>query len=120
MKAYALDLRVRVVDFVRAGGSKPEAAKRFSTSLSSVYRYLKADAAGNLSPKTGWGSWRKLDPEDLRKEVAQNKDATLGELSGRLRVHFTTVRYRLRKMGYTLKKTRAIQRKGRWATREIP
>jgi transposase len=32
MKAYGLDLRERIVSFVKAGGSKVEAAKRFGVA----------------------------------------------------------------------------------------
>jgi DNA invertase Pin-like site-specific DNA recombinase len=42
MKAYALDLRDRVVKFIQGGGSKAEAARRFALARSSVYRYLIA------------------------------------------------------------------------------
>ena len=42
MKAYALDLRERVVKFVQVGGSKVEAGRRFSLGRSTVYRYLAA------------------------------------------------------------------------------
>ncbi|MGH7989840.1 MAG: IS630 transposase-related protein, partial [Limisphaerales bacterium] len=36
MKAYALDLRERVVKFIQGGGSKVEAAQRFDLARSSV------------------------------------------------------------------------------------
>lgn len=51
MKAYALDLRERVVKFVSAGGSKAEAARRFDLGWRTVYRYLAAAQKGVLSPK---------------------------------------------------------------------
>ena len=46
MKAYALDLRERVVKFLQAGGSKAEAARRFDLGRRTVYRYLAAAKAG--------------------------------------------------------------------------
>ena len=46
MKAYALDLRERVVKFIQGGGSKTEAAQRFDLARSSVYRYLVAAKKG--------------------------------------------------------------------------
>ena len=63
MKAYALDLRERVVKFIKLGGSKAEAARRFELGRSTVYRYLDAVQAGTLAPKASWGHWRKLDPQ---------------------------------------------------------
>ena len=58
MKAYALDLRERVVKFIHDGGSKVEAAQRFDLSRSTVYRYLDAAQTGTLAPKKSWGRWR--------------------------------------------------------------
>ncbi len=66
MKAYALDLRERVVKFLNAGGSKAEAARRFDLGRRTVYRYLAAAQAGTLAPKKSWGKWRKLDPAKLQ------------------------------------------------------
>src|SRR5271169_5778859 len=64
MKAYALDLRERVVKFIQSGGSKAEAARRFELGRSTVYRYLDAVQAGTLASKKSWGHWRKLDPQE--------------------------------------------------------
>jgi transposase len=69
MKAYALDLRERVVKFIKGGGSKAEATRRFELARSSVYRYLDAVEAGTLAPKASWGHWRKLDPQKLQSHV---------------------------------------------------
>jgi transposase len=80
MKAYALDLRERVVKFINNGGSKAEAARRFDLGRRTVYRYLAAVAAGTLAPKASWGHWRKLDPQKLQVHVKQHPDATLKEL----------------------------------------
>jgi transposase len=80
MKAYALDLRKRVVKFLNAGGSKAEAARRFDLGRRTVYRYLAAAQKGALAPKTSWGTWRKLDPQKLQAHVKGHPDATLKEL----------------------------------------
>jgi hypothetical protein len=81
MKAYALDLRERVVKFVNDGGSKVEAARRFELARSSVYRYLDAVEAGTLAPKASWGHWRKLDPHKLQSHVKKHPGATLRSAS---------------------------------------
>ena len=75
MKAYALDLRERVVKFIQGGGSKTEAARRFDLARSSVYRYLVAAKKGALTPKKSWGRWRKLDPQKLQAHVKKHPDA---------------------------------------------
>ena len=120
MKAYALDLRERVVNFVRRGGAKAEAARRFDLGRRTVYRYLAAAQAGTLAPKQSWGKWRKLDPEKLRAHVQQHPSATLRELQTAFGVSPNAVWVRLRQLGFTLKKTHQISRAQRGATLAFP
>jgi transposase len=120
MKAYALDLRERVVKFIQGGGSKAEAARRFDLARSSVYRYLDAAQAGTLAPKKSWGHWRKLDPKKLKARVAKHPDATLKELQNVFRVSHHAIWVRLRQLGFTLKKTHKISRAQRGAAVALP
>jgi len=116
MKAYALDLRERVVKFIQGGGSKTEAARRFDLARSSVYRYLDAAQAGTLAPKKSWGHWRKLDPQQLQAHVKTHPDATLKELQTVFGVSHHAIWVRLGQLGFTLKKTHKISRAQRGAT----
>src|SRR5271165_3564327 len=120
MKAYALDLRERVVKFIQGGGSKAEAARRFDLARSSVYRYLVAAQKGALTPKKSWGHWRKLDPEKLRAHVKKHPDATLKEIQQVFGVSHHAVWVRLGQLGFTLKKTHKISRAQRGATMALP
>ena len=110
MKAYALDLRERVVKFIQAGGSKVEAGRRFSLGRSTIYRYLAAVKSNTLAPKTSWGAWRKLDPAKLQAHVKKHPDATLAELQKVFAVSHHAVWTRLNQLGFTLKKTHKIPR----------
>jgi len=120
MKAYALDLRERVIKFIRRGGSKVEAAKRFSLARSSVYRYLEAAQTGSLAPKTSWGHWRKLDPQKLQAHVQRQPDTTLKELQAVFGVSHHALWVRLRQLGFTLKKTHKIPRAQRGTALAVP
>ncbi|MGH9447808.1 MAG: IS630 transposase-related protein [Terriglobia bacterium] len=120
MKAYALDLRERVVKFIQGGGSKVEAAQRFDLARSSVYRYLAAADAGALTPKKSWGHWRKLDPKKLQIHIEKHPDATLMELQNALNVSHNAIWVRLKQLRITLKKTHKISRAQRGATLALP
>lgn len=48
----SLDLHKRVVEFVRDGGSKAEAARRFKVGETSVYRWLKPVTWPSNLPET--------------------------------------------------------------------
>jgi transposase len=62
MSGYSVDLRRRIVSAVQSGISKPQAARTFALSLSSVKRYVnKAERGEPLAPKKKPGSLPKLD-----------------------------------------------------------
>src|ERR1035438_8443769 len=120
MKAYALDLRERVVKFINEGGSKVEAARRFGLGRRTVYRYLAAAQEGMLAPKKSWGHWRKLDPHQLQAHVKKHPDATLKELHWVFGVSHHAIWARLGQLGFTLKKTHKISRAQQGAAVALP
>ena len=110
MKAYSLDLRERILRYVRDGGRKTDAARQFNVGRDTVYRYLRADANGTLEPKTPRRRWRKLDPQKLAGHVAEHADATLEEIGEVFGVSVSCVWAALRKLELTLKKSRVLSR----------
>jgi len=110
MKANSMDLRERIVAYIKAGGAKTEAVRLFKVCRRSVYNYLEADALGKLAPKTSWGSWSKLDPAKLKAHLKAHPDATLGELQAVFKVCPSAIWKRLRQLGITLKKSHRLSR----------
>jgi transposase len=108
---YSVDLRERVVAFVKGGGSKSEAARRFKVSRWCVYEWLSREC---LEPsKQGCpGPW-KLSPEVLEAHVAQYPDAYQLERSVELGVSEYAVWYGLKRLNLTRKKNVALRRKKR-------
>jgi putative transposase len=112
--SYSKDLRERVVDFVRDGGSKTEAAKRFSVSRAIIYIWLKLES---LSPqKTGPKGHTKLQAEKLKQLIAEKPDAYLDELAVELNVSAFTIAYGLQRLGISRKKKHAVPGKKRGGT----
>jgi len=118
MNAYSEDLRKKIVEALRRGMGKSEAARAFSVSLSSVKRYARmADEGRPLAPKKRPGSHPKIS-EDARRllevDLETRPAATLPERRGHLqkvaglKVSDSTVSRTLRRMGWSRKK-------GRWA-----
>jgi transposase len=72
MKAYSIDLRQKIVDALRRGMSKAEAARTFGVGISSVKRYAsKAQRGELLEPGTTPGKRPKID-ERLRKLLEED------------------------------------------------
>ncbi len=103
------DLRKRVIDFVRGGGSKAEAARRFQVSRASVYTWLKAPD-GLAYQRPGPRHPRRLDWEALREHVGQEPDRTQKEHARHFGVSRQCIWHALRQMGVTRKKNAGVHR----------
>jgi len=90
--------------FVKTGGSKAEASRRFKVSRMTVHRYVNADKEGSLVPKPHPGRKKEFEDEALREEVKAHPSATLKRYAKALGVSHVSVWARLRRLGITLKK----------------
>ena len=97
------DLRKRVINFVKSGGSKTEAAYRFQVSRGSVHNWTAAED-GLSYKKPGPKGPRNLDPEALRCHVETNDDMTQSERARHFGVSRGCIWYNLRRLGITRKK----------------
>jgi transposase len=83
MNAYSEDLRKKIVEALRRGMTKTEAARIFGVSRSSVKRYAKlAEEGGPLAPKKRPGSKPKMGQKAtklLEADVHRRPAATLSE-----------------------------------------
>jgi transposase len=104
---YSEDLRRRVVKYVRQGGRKVEAAKRFGVCRAVVYQWLERGA--NLAPKKpGPKKAHKLDWEALRKAVEERPETMKTEWAREFGVGTTAINYAMRKMNLSRKKNVAL------------
>jgi transposase len=114
MRAYSLDLRSKIVEAVKRGVPKAEAARTFGVGISSVKRYVKmAEESLSLAPKKAPGKRKKLDEramslleEDLESRPAAKLKERVEFLFWVLgvRVSEATVCRMIRCLGYTRKK----------------
>jgi transposase len=102
------DLRKRVMAFVRGGGSKAEAARRFQVSRSSVYNWTSAPD-GLAYERPGPKGPRHLDWGGLRTHVAEQPDATQKERARHFGVSRHCIWYALQRMELSRKKNAGVQ-----------
>lgn len=103
------DIRRRVVAFVRAGGSKAEAARRFQVARGSVYNWMNAPDALSYrkpGPQTG----RTLDWQALRHHVEQHADLTQQERARYFGVSRHCIWHALHQLALTRKKNPGLPR----------
>jgi transposase len=122
MNAYSQDLRKKIVEALRRGATKSEAARTFGVSRSSVKRYAKLVEEGRpLAPKKRPGSRPKMDQSATRlleADAEKHPAATLSErreflrkVAG-VRVSDSTVSRMLRRLGWSRKKGRWVRARG--------
>src|SRR5256714_14407436 len=126
MNAYSEDLRRKIIEALRRGMGKSQAARTFSVSLSSVKRYAKmADEGRSLAPKKRPGSQPKTDQTArrlLEADLEQRPTATLSERRQflervcRIRVSDSTVSRLLKRMGFTRKKGLCVRVNANWSS----
>lgn len=113
MRAFSMDLRVRVFDACEGGGTTAEVAEQFSVSPAFVRRLRqRCRLSGSVAPKAGG---RGPAPElagredDLRAAVAARPDDTPAEHRERLGrpASASTVARPRRRLGLTRKKSRS-------------
>jgi transposase len=119
MNAYSEDLRKKIVQALRRGTGKSEAARSFGVSLSSVKRYARMAQEGrSLAPKERPGSRPKMDEGArvlLESDMEERPAATLPQRREYLqkvagvRVSESTVSRMLKRMGWSRKKDRWVR-----------
>ena len=127
MNPYSEDLRKKIIEALRRGMTKTEAARSFGVSRSSVKRYAKlADEGRPLAPKKRPGSKPKMDESArrlLEADMEERPAATLSErreFLGRvaaLSVSDSTVSRMLRRLGWSRKKGLRVLRP--WCSRRL-
>jgi transposase len=116
MNAYSEDLRKKIVEALRRGATKSEAARTFGVSRSSVKRYAKLAEEGHpLAPKRRPGSKPKMDETArrlLEADIEEHPAATLFERreflekAAGVEVSESTVSRMLKRLGWSRKKDR--------------
>lgn len=103
------DLRKRVIEFCKKGGTQTEAAQRFQVSRKSIYIWLQSKTP-YTSKIPGPRKPHKLDWEALRRYAEKNDDAFLKEMAEEFKVGITAVWYALKKMKISRKKNHTLRR----------
>lgn len=118
MRAYSMDLRVRVLEAAEAGETTAELAERFAVSPAWVRRLRQRHrATGEVAPRRARDPRvPKLRPHypRIRELLAATPDMTLAEMRDELKVAvaLSTLWAAVRGLGYTFKKSQPGGRAG--------
>ena len=110
MKAYPVELRIRVVNAADTGISKKDICKLFDIGRATLYRWLSLRSVhGTLNPKEGYqrGHSHKISNlSEFQRFVDSNADKSQNEMANLLGVGRKTVGRAMKRIGYTRKKNK--------------
>lgn len=102
---YSLDLREKVIKYLKEGGSQISASKIFSLNKNTVNNWwLRYNSEGHVKPKARRGAKPKINPEELIKYVNENPNMDSSEIGSYFGIGATGAQYWLKKIGFTYKK----------------
>ena len=102
---YDIKFRERVIEYMREGHTEKETAATFKVSTSTIWKWKsKLNETGTLAPKKRKETWRKIDPDKLRKYVDENPDAYQREIAEYFGVRLYAVQKALKRLKITRKK----------------
>ena len=80
--SYDIKYRERVIEYMNEGYTQKETAATFKVSTSTLWEWKsQLNETGTLSPKKRKGTWRKIDPDKLRKYVEEHPDSYQHEIA---------------------------------------
>lgn len=104
--AYSLDLRKKVLGYLRKGGTATDAVQLFEITERTIRNWLKREKEQNLAPKSRRSGSYKIDEEKLRRYIETNPDAYLREIAVEFGTTLQAIFYACIRLKITLKKRR--------------
>lgn len=114
--AYGLEIREKVVKYVKNGHSAENASEVFDISARTIYYWLKRE---ELAPTLNYPKYEKINKEELKKFIKNTPDAYLREIAEEFNVSISAVHQAFSKLNIVNKKNSDLQRSKRRITREI-
>ncbi len=110
--SYDINYRQRVIDYLSEGHTEKETAEVFKVSTSTIWEWKsKLKEIGTLAPKKRKGTWRKINPDELRKYVDEHPDAYQKEIAEAFGVRLYAIQKALKRLKITRKKNYNLQGK---------
>ena len=107
---YDIKFRERVMDYLREGHTEKETAATFKVSTFTIWKWKSMlNESGTLAPKKRKETWRKIDPDKLRKYVEEHPGAYQHEIAAAFGVRLFAIQKALKRLGITRKKNHSLQ-----------
>jgi transposase len=102
---YSVDLREKVIKFIKAGNSQKEASIVFGINKMTINRWhLRYKREGHCRPKTRLGAKASIEKEPFVQYVKTHPNARAEDIAGEFGISASGARYWLRRVGFSYKK----------------
>ena len=111
--AYSVDLRNRVIDFIKKGNTQKQASIIFDVGTSTITRWMTLlSETGSLEKRPLNRKAPKYESEKLNAYIEENTNALLKDVADHFRGSITGAFYALEREKITLQKRVLLQGKG--------
>ena len=108
--SYDIKYRQRVIDYLNEGHTYRETAETFKVSTFTLQTWKsQLKETGTLAPKKRKETWRKINPDKLRKYVEEHPDAYQHEIAAAFGVRLYAIQKALKRLKITRKKNYPLQ-----------
>lgn len=105
MQAYSIDLRQKVIEFVKQGNTQKSAAKIFNLNKATVNRRcLRHKNEGHIRPRKNLGKKASVSKVEFEGYVRANPNFTTADMGKYFNISSPGALYYLRKFGFSYKK----------------
>lgn len=104
-RPYSIDLREKVINFLKSGPTQREASIIFSINKMTVNTWhLRYKNEGHYRPKLRLGAKPTIEPERFVHDMNAHPHARSEDIAREFNISASGARYWLRKFGYSYKK----------------
>ena len=105
MQAYSIDLRIKVISYIKKGNSQKLATEVFNLNKATVNRWwLRYKQEGHVKPRENKGRKAKIDRAELKRYVESQPNSMLRDIGLKFKVSANSVHKCLKKLGFSYKK----------------
>ena len=105
MSCYSLDLRKRVIKYIKDGNSVKKTSKIFGISIRTIFNWKKLSKLSNLEPKNNKiRKPQKINPESLKLYIETNPEQTLEQIAKYFKTSIPAIFYRIKELNFVYKK----------------
>ena len=103
--AYDVKYRLRALEYWGEGNNKEKTAVLFKVSPTTLQRWKsQLKETGTVARKKRKETWRKIEPEKLRKYIEEHPDAYLREIAAEFKCAIHAVEKALKRLKISRKK----------------